>query len=249
MKSLHRPLGALTVLCAFLFLAQVLGAQQPNGTRNPTTAENNAVDAAEQAAQDIVNQLTGDAKKKAEENLRAWRDARKAGRFRIGVPIENKEAPRGFTWPDTPYDGTKPPAKAAETGSYKPGQTDIQITSLAAWFVARACPCAVAVVILHEGHRLNQDVPAHDPADSPSIMMSKAALNVANEQELSKNDLNNIQAARAACQGTDDACKKELDELEKGARAFLNRANNAAVVSTARGYPVPVVQPPYPPTY
>ena len=147
------------------------------------------------------------------------------------------------------FNGLLTPQEAAKGGSYKPGQTGIQYTSLADWFLARACPCAVAVVLLHEGHRLNQDLPASNPSDPPSVQFSQIVFQAANEQQLATNDLVNIQAAREVCQGTDDACKKELDELEKKARGFLDEANKAAAFMSKLGYPLASVSAPYPPTY
>lgn len=227
----------LLLACASSALAQIPGTMQ--GTSSPpSTTDNGKIDSAESAAQDIVDSLDGDAKKEAERCLKAFKAARKDNRvvkFTMPEPPPGKKAPpkpRGWTTPDVPA------SLGGGTAEYWISQTCVQFIGLESTFLARACPCAIAVVILHEGWRAEQHCPAN-PTTNAQLQQV-----VQNNQQMAAQDLRNIAKARTVCQGTDPACKDELDALEGEARDFLAKMNKIAGALTNAGLNAPAVPAP-----
>lgn len=191
------------ILALLVGFSQVAKAQTPQrlppDTRSPNATESARIDAALGIAQSIVNKLnepaapgeTGDGKV-AKRNLDAFKRARRDGRVVTLVQPPESEGRqfRGATWPDLPTDPSQDPlgmtAGGVEgNGKYREGQTAIQYCGLNATLAYQLCDCALAIVILHEGHRLEQEIsPPGQLGISDGQSFARTAQGIRNERNL-----------------------------------------------------------------
>lgn len=248
MPHTRLPLSVVLSLIVTGVLPQVAVGQRPNNSHTPSAAENGQLDAAQAAADAIAAQLTGNAKKEAERCLKAWKLARDQGRVAIlEIPPGARVTFRGLTTPDTPSPPSKNGTPATPNrGRYWANQSRWQWTCIEANFLATKCSCAVAVVILHEGWRLEQEVPTAPIGQPPAASFFQSVQQITtNQQNQSAQDLENIRAAKALAACQDPACIAELDALEAEARAALGAANGNAARLTRDGHSTPQVPAPY----
>ncbi len=208
-------------------LGQVYGPPEPppqvgGVSAGATSALSAKLDAAESAAESIISELAadGDAQARAMKQLAALRIARKSNRVNtMEVPPARRSRVRAVTSADIYGGGRRP--------SYLPGQTNAQIVTIRRDLVMELCPRALAVIMLHEGWRLDQDVPGDAPVDADETKRI-----VSNEQQLVKQDLKCIAAARGGISlpptTMDAKCLSDLDELEAEAKNNLGKLNQAA---------------------
>jgi hypothetical protein len=239
-----RSLVALLVAVGFLHgtgLAQPPGPRPPN-TRELSTTEREKAQAAIEKAKQIVDKLnepggeTGDGKV-AKRHLDSFVNAQGAGRVITLLPPDDPFDPdnrfRACTWPDFPHDPNQDPASltAGETsgnGKYREGQTAIQWCAIAVSSYA-LCDCALAVVILHEGHRLEQNIsPPGQSGLSNAQFDARVAQSIGNELDLCYEDLVRIRAAREVCAPLTAQCNADLNRLEREARGNLEVENARA---------------------
>jgi hypothetical protein len=254
-----------------LLITGYLGAQKPSGWQQPSgTAETSRVDLIAAAAKQIVDKQKADAadttlpqpardksKKESEASekaLDAWKLARKENRFCLFEQTNgSKIFQAGVTTPDTPSDPKTsglPIQEGGTSGTYVSGQTGNQFTGLDREMVMVACVCLSACVLLHEGYRLEQDVPPEESPLSPNPTPAQLADRVKhtkNNQQLANFDLANIKAARATCAAGNAECLDMLKGLEDSARASLKAANLNAAALRRSGQDCPDAPPAYPP--
>ena len=227
----------VTAILAGLFLTQVGTAQgpKPQGTSHPSATHNAKLDNAVKIAKDIAAARD----KETQEAVKAWEKARKDGRV---VIIENAPpSVRGFTWPDAPDPPILGPAGSgnnAPQGEYMMSQTMLQFTGISAESMTK-CDCVVAILIIHEGRRLDQSGPSSsgDPTN-----WDAAATMTSNDQQLYLNDIKDIDAAlppNGICAPMDVDCETELRTMREIAQTRMRAANANAAACRANGRNVP----------
>jgi hypothetical protein len=223
-------LGAF--FCARPGIAQAPGliGPVPASTQPPDTSAADAkLDAAIAAAASIISGLDGDAQKQAEQCLSAFVTARKGKRVRIAEfpPAYRRAGTRAYTTPDE----EKPRPR------YKPGQTAAQFVWIDAAQVARLCPLALAVLVLHEGWRLEQSCFA-----TPETLADYKEM-TANSQQQMLQDIKNISAAGTSIAlppaPADADCLKDLSKLKDELKATLANVNQLAQKLGIPEVPVP----------
>ena len=190
------------------------------------------MDAAAEIARRIAERRGGKAKQAHE----AWLKARAAGRFVLIESYVGKGRVRGWTWPDvTPGPaGPQPLAGQIGNGEYLKGQTAAQFTGID--IESLGCPCVAAVLILHEGHRLEQAV-----KDSAKTEAEEKAV-VSNEQQMWTEDVNNINdvlASESCCGPCCTWCCVELYAMKGVAQAKIEQANKFAAERAMPQVPIP----------
>lgn len=221
----------------------------PSQSRSLSSVESAQLSSAMDMAEMIAGSQTGRQRSEAFRDVFAVRIAVSA--WRVGAlkpPNEGGFAsdPRGYTWPDLP------PCAKCPKGEYVPGQTPIQYVAFGAQDLASLCPCAMALVVLHEGHRLNFSLahPGPSPVQPPTQAWWQAVTSATLAQgALAIEDLENLAAARSLMPCADPDCARDLTELEHDARAYLEKVNGAIGECMQAGQPVAPLVPPYPPTY
>jgi hypothetical protein len=121
-------------------------------------------------------------------------------------------------------------------GSYTAGQTKHQYTGVTEQALT-GCRCVLALLILHEGARLNQTC----PVSTLNLPLADAQDVVRADQETWSEDIKNINDMVANAECDPVYCYVELYLLRDIAKKKLERANaNAAAVGLAA---VPIPQP------
>lgn len=120
---------------------------------------------------------------------------------------------------------------------YRPGQTAAQFVWIDAAQVARLCPLALAILLLHEGWRLEQSCFANPETIAEYKEMT------ANSQQQMLQDLKNISAASASIalppSPPDADCLKDLSKLKDELREGLGNVNKLAQKLGIPEVPVP----------
>ncbi|MCA3716873.1 MAG: hypothetical protein IM674_01335 [Brevundimonas sp.] len=194
---------------------------------------------------------------KTDYDLGAWKKARADGKLCL---FEDDPARWGnivmlaCTTSDTPSDpsGSGLPfgVPGHTSGTYWISQTMFQFTGLNHQFLLDACPCAVALVMLHEGHRLNQSTLPPPGAPPTPAEYPAAKAQAQNDQAMANGDLANVDAAKRTCMPAavpqnpkhpDNQCRDYIAIIEGQARQLLAFANHNAAWLTARGANTPQV--------